>query len=319
MLDELEQIFSPLKEKDLNVLGQIEEEKVRQHLEDHTAICQVKNDAQPKLQTETQQNLEDTLPLTFGPVDETSELNGNISFQSLLQEYKHEDENKFTLLHKEPQQEAISHHTESPKCKSCGSHLSILNQKDCNDNDLEPANPQVINGNFAKDSPKPSIEQSYSNSPSKDTVPEETEKNSTSTSKDEKESEMEQKEGDTFLSNKIANNPETPCKEQIEEPKEIFNAREKSEKIQSKKKQSPEKNLKAFYNHQLIYNHNSVLTAEPIENIDFDENYFTRKMKPSANVKTKNVKPTKKGIEESSSKKKRPTGVNSECCICFSR
>jgi hypothetical protein len=66
--------------------------------------------------------------------------------------------------------------------------------------------------------------------------------------------------------------------------------------------------------HDFIYNHNSVLTAERIEDVDFDENYFTRKAKNQMNGKPFKLKNKQ---DESASKRKRATGMT-ECCICYS-
>lgn len=60
--------------------------------------------------------------------------------------------------------------------------------------------------------------------------------------------------------------------------------------------------------HEYIYNHNCVLLSERLENVDFDENYFTRASRVYK----------KKGHQESSLKKKRQTGAG-ECCICYGR
>lgn len=74
------------------------------------------------------------------------------------------------------------------------------------------------------------------------------------------------------------------------------------------KTRSQQKDARRQVRHDYIYNHNSVLLGERIEDIDFDETYFTR---PSRLYK-------KTGNQDPSSRKKRQTGAG-ECCICYSR
>lgn len=90
----------------------------------------------------------------------------------------------------------------------------------------------------------------------------------------------------------------------------------RQEQHQSSSQKMPHSNVHEWANirHDLKYNHNSVLTAERIEDIDFDENYFTRKSKKHI----KRNKKQKAKLEDSWSKRKRATGI-AECCICYSK
>lgn len=74
------------------------------------------------------------------------------------------------------------------------------------------------------------------------------------------------------------------------------------------KTRSQQKDVRRQVRHDYIYNHNSVLLGERIEDIDFDETYFTRPCRLSK----------KKGHQDPSSRKKRQTGAG-ECCICYGR
>jgi hypothetical protein len=74
------------------------------------------------------------------------------------------------------------------------------------------------------------------------------------------------------------------------------------------KTRSQQKDARRLVKHEYIYNHNSVLLGERIEDIDFGETYFTRPCRVNG----------KAGAVEHSSRKKRQTGAG-ECCICYSR
>jgi hypothetical protein len=93
---------------------------------------------------------------------------------------------------------------------------------------------------------------------------------------------------------------QTPTKLEIELQNLASELRRRTRSQQKDSRKNP-------YKHDYIYNHNSVLLGERIEDVEFDENYFTR---PRVHKKD--------GACDQSSKKKRQTGAG-ECCICFGR
>lgn len=81
--------------------------------------------------------------------------------------------------------------------------------------------------------------------------------------------------------------------------------------LRNKTRSQQKKDARTQIRHEYIYNHNSVLLGERIEDLDFDENYFRRKGRL-------NKKDKQNDHNDTSAKKKRQTGAG-ECCICYSK
>jgi hypothetical protein len=314
MLEEVESDFAALKEKDLNVPIRTEDEKCKS-FEDYTASGQVKNDCASSTQevdagkNNTMINNYNSLKDDFGKVTEDIDSKGiHVRKESERKVDITEGCEDILAENFDRNQEKLANEIQDSNYKNTASLLSTFIGIEDSKVELEPPG--------TEDS-KPTFSERLIHGTEKVEIPELTLEIHDKNLQQEllsKTPHLNKQEENGIRMNIELGIVKTPLKREQDGNEVKLNSEERTEVQNPEAKMSEERVVIPFCSHGLLYNHNSVLTAEPIENIDFDENYFTRKTQ-----KTINRYPSKKKIEESGSKKKRPTGVNSECCICFSK